>query len=257
MVGAGANAGVWVAKTDASRPGWDRSREPLDARPAPALRGEDGSTASACSTPRSTRSPATSASRWSAGTRGLHEALEPTRGRAPRARRPLPGAPDEPVPVVVNEGLAGLRTSRNSAPSEALARAVASALTQAQKKAATDAELLERGGRARTRRRARRCSDRRRALGHERQTCRSALALLERYTDDAPRGALLGHVETVSATLRTRWRRSPGSPPPSRCPELEPVDVVDAADWPAARPAERGGRKPRCGRSSRWSRSTS
>ena len=51
----GANAGVWVAKTDASsRPGWDRTGNRWT-HALLRLSRKDGSTASASSTPRSTR----------------------------------------------------------------------------------------------------------------------------------------------------------------------------------------------------------
>jgi hypothetical protein len=188
----------------------------------------------------------------------FHEVLEPSgEERAARVDRYL-ALLTSPVPAVVNAGIAGLRAIEDAVPADGLAHAAASALTLSQKKASVDVlRLLGRAAERDPQSREAVLATIALALGHERSDVQErALALLERYPEVAPRSALLGFAEAVSATLRSRVDALVGvSAPDARAREESSLDeladripatVLDAARagrWPdPVQPAADDGR---------------
>ena len=177
----------------------------------------------------------------------FHEVLEPS-GEEREARvDPYLALLTSPVPAVVNAGIAALRAIEDAVPADGLAHAAASALTLPQKKASVDVlRLLGRAAERDPQSREAVLATIALALGHERADVQErALALLERYPEVAPRSALLGLAEAVSATLRSRVDALVGVSAPdagareeSSLDELAdriPATVLDAARagrWP-------------------------
>jgi hypothetical protein len=226
------NATAWVAKVDdRSTPGWDHGANRWTyalTRLADEKRLERDRLLDA-SLDALTRDFRPSMVGWYAG---FHEALEPSEEeRTARIERYL-ALLTSPVPAVVNAGLAALRAVETSVPADGLAHAASSALTLPQKKAATEVlRLLRRAVERDPQAGGAVLETVAQALGHERADVQeTALRLLERYPDDAPRGALLGHLETVSATLRSRVEALVGIDAAE--PEVEHIAAFEGSDWP-------------------------
>jgi hypothetical protein len=176
----------------------------------------------------------------------LHEELAPNdderRARTDRYLALLAS----PTPSVVKEGLVGLKAVEGAVPADELARASTGPLSQKQKNLAV--ETLALLGRAAEREPGERPTLLEAAalsLGHERADVQErGLTLLERYPDEAPRGALLGFAEVVSPTLRTRVEALTGIVAEAPEPEtvaVEPsprVDAVSTAEPVALQPVE-------------------
>ena len=136
----------------------------------------------------------------------LHEALEPTPDeRQARVDRYL-SLLASPVPIVVKEGLAGVKALKVDLPADDLARAAVGPLSQKQKNLAVAMlALLTRAAEREPGARPVLLESAALALAHERVDVQErALSLVEQYPDEAPRGALLGYVDVVSPTLRLR-----------------------------------------------------
>jgi Family of unknown function (DUF6493) len=154
----------------------------------------------------------------------VHEALGPTQDeRHARVDRYL-SLLSSPVPLVVKEGLAGLKALKADVSPDGLARAAAGPLSQKQKNLAVEMlSLLTRATEREPDARPVLLDAAALALAHERADVQErALTLLERYPDEVPRGALLGYVDVVSPTLRQRVEALTGI-------ESTPVIVVDDA----------------------------
>ena len=227
-----ANAVAWEQRADAATPSWQRGDNRwTDALTRLAEEGRlDRDRLLDVSLDALMRDFRPSMVGWYAG---FHEALEPSRDeREARVDRYL-ALLTSPVPLVVNAGIAALRTIEDAVPAEALARAATGALTLPQKKAAIDSlRLLAAAAERDPDAREALLETAAQALGHERSDVQErALVLLERYPDEAPRGNLLGIVDMVSATLRPRVDAlvgvatdTDGTPP-----------VLEIAEWPQPR----------------------
>ena len=251
------NAGVWVAKTDVVAAGLGPHREPLDARPAPALaEGRlDRERLLDASLDALTRDFRPSMVGWYSG---LHEALEPTEAERYRVDRYL-ALLTSPVPVVVN-GVAALRTIEELVPSEALA---AHAAVDA------DASPAEEGGHRRTSAlaggRARDPEARPAVLetvagapGHERSDVqRARLGCLDSLLNDAPARCPARPRRDRPHRLRTVVE----APRPIAAAELVPGSSRSTSLTPRTGPRLSGrARRTHAALrpfSSRWSRSTS
>jgi hypothetical protein len=160
----------------------------------------------------------------------LHEALKPTQDeRQARVDRYL-SLVSSPVPSVVKEGLAGLKALKADVPADDLARAAVGPLSQKQKNLAVEMlSLLARAAAREPELRPTVLEGVAIALAHERADVQErAVGLLERFPDEAPRGALLGYVDVVSPTLRARVEALTGI-------ESAPIVVVDDAPVPPGR----------------------
>ena len=154
----------------------------------------------------------------------LHEALKPTADeRQARVARYV-SLLASPVPIVVKEGLAGVKALKAEMPADDLARAAVGPLSQKQKNLAVEMlALLTRAADREPGARPVLLEGAALALAHERADVQErAVSLLEQYPDDAPRGALLGYVDVVSPTLRARVEALTGI-------ESTPIAVVDDA----------------------------
>jgi Family of unknown function (DUF6493) len=165
----------------------------------------------------------------------LHEALEPTHDERRLRIDTYLSLAASPVPAAVKEGLSGLRAALDAVPADDLARAATGPLSQKQKNLAVDMlRLLETKAKDDADTRATVLEAAALALGHERADVQErALALLERYPDEAPRAALLDLAEAVAAPLRARAGALTGIAKDTTAGPREPQVVSP----PPARPA--------------------
>lgn len=164
----------------------------------------------------------------------LHEALEPTHDERRLRVDTYLSLAASPVPAAIKEGLTGLRAALDAVPADDLARAATGPLSQKQKNLAVDMlRLLETKAKDDADTRATVLEAAALALGHERADVQErALALLERYPDEAPRAALLDLADAVAAPLRERVSALTGiTTEPALPPEPQAVSP------PPARPA--------------------
>jgi Family of unknown function (DUF6493) len=177
----------------------------------------------------------------------LHEALEPTDEERRLRIDTYLSLLASPAPAAIKEGLTGLRAVEAAVPVDDLARAAAGPLTQKQKNLAVDMlRLLAQAAKREPNGRPALLEAAALGLGHERADVQErALALLERYPDEAPRAALLGLADTVAAQLRPRAHAltgiaaepvpvpvqrpvaPPAAPAPTPLAPLAPVESVD------------------------------
>jgi hypothetical protein len=181
----------------------------------------------------------------------LHEELEPTREeRLARLDRYL-ALVTSPAPAVVKAGLSVLRELEDDVPAEGFARVAPTPFTQRQKNLSTETlSMLARLAKKHPDARAALLEAAMPALAHERADVQErALKLVEAYPDEAPRAAMLGYLDVVSPTLRSRLEaltgfsageeraeveiRAPAQPRLSRelvldaCAPIEAVGSVD------------------------------